>query len=71
MNKAPILPYDRIVRTLQADGWTLVRQTTNHLRLHKRTVDGLLKVTLPRHRPVKRSTVARLWSDVEGYLGLV
>lgn len=26
MNKVPSLPYDRIIRALQRDGWVVVRQ---------------------------------------------
>ncbi len=60
MSKAPSLPYDRIVRALQRDGWVIVRQRGSHLRLHKHTPQETLKLTVPAHCPVKRSTLAHI-----------
>ncbi|MBO9361005.1 MAG: type II toxin-antitoxin system HicA family toxin [Thermoflexus sp.] len=56
MTKIPSLPYDRIIRALQRDGWTVVRQRGSH----KRVGDEVLKITIPAHRPVKRSTLAHI-----------
>ena len=64
MSKIPSLPYDRVVRALQRDGWTVVRQRGSHLRLQKRVGDELLKVTIPAHRPIKRSTLAHILKQV-------
>ena len=33
MNKVPSLPYHQIIRALQKDGWTVVRQRGSHIRL--------------------------------------
>ncbi len=55
MTKIPSLPYDGIIRALQRDGWTVVRQRGSHIRLQKRVGDEVLKITIPAHRPVKRS----------------
>ena len=63
MSKIPSLPYDRVVRALQRDGWSVVRQRGSHLRLQKRAGDELLKVTVPAHRPIKRSTLAHILKD--------
>ena len=60
MSKVPSLPYTQIVHALQRDGWTVVRQRGSHLRLHKRLGEELLKITVPAHRPVKRSTLAHI-----------
>ena len=60
MSKVPSLPYDRIIRALQRDGWTVVRQRGGHIRLQKRVRGELLKLTVPAHRPVKRSTLAHI-----------
>ncbi len=60
MSKIPSLPYERVVRALQRDGWTFVRQRGSHLRLPKRLEDELLKITVPAHRPIKRSTLAHI-----------
>lgn len=60
MSKVPSLNFDEIVRALERDGWVGVRQRGSHLRLHK-VVDGeILRLTVPAHRPVKRSTLSHL-----------
>ena len=75
MSKVPSLPYAQIVRALQRDGWALVRQQGSHLRLQKRLGEELLKITIPAHRPVKRSTLAHILKqarlDVEKFLSLL
>jgi predicted RNA binding protein YcfA (HicA-like mRNA interferase family) len=60
MSKTPSLPYDRIIHALQRDGWIVVRQKGSHVRLQKHTVTETLKLTVPAHRPVKRSTLAHI-----------
>jgi predicted RNA binding protein YcfA (HicA-like mRNA interferase family) len=60
MSKSPSLPYDRIVRALQRDGWIVVRQKGSHIRLQKHTATETLKLTVPAHRPVKRTTLAHI-----------
>jgi len=60
LSKVPSLNFDEIVRALERDGWVGVRQRGSHLRLHK-VVDGeILRLTVPAHRPVKRSTLSHL-----------
>ena len=75
MTKVPSLPYTRIIHALQRDGWTVVRQKGSHIRLHKRLGDDFLKLTVPAHRPVKRSTLAHIVKQaqlaVEQFLELV
>ena len=60
MSKVPSLPYDRIIRALQRDGWVVVRQKGSHIRLQKHTSSETLKLTIPAHRPVKRSTLSHI-----------
>jgi predicted RNA binding protein YcfA (HicA-like mRNA interferase family) len=55
----PSLSFDRIIRVFQRDGWVVVRQRGRHIRLQKQTRDGVLKLTIPAHRPVKRSTLSQ------------
>ena len=50
----------QIVHGLQRDGWIMVRQRGHHVRLQKHTVTETLKLTVPAHRPVKRSTLAHI-----------
>ena len=60
MSKVPSLSYIEVIRALQRDGWTVVRQRGSHIRLQKRVGDELLKLTVPAHKPVKRSTLAHI-----------
>lgn len=75
MSKVPSLPYTKIIRALQRDGWTIVRQRGSHIRLQKRNADELLKITTPAHRPVKRSTLSHIPKqariDVDRFLELL
>ena len=60
MSKVPSLPYTELLRALQRDGWPVVRQRGSHVRLQKRLPDEVLKLTVPAHRPVKRSTLRQI-----------
>ena len=75
MSKVPSLSYDRVVRALQRDGWVVVRQRGSHIRMQKRLATETLKLTVPAHRPIKRSTLAHLLTqarlDVVRFLELV
>jgi predicted RNA binding protein YcfA (HicA-like mRNA interferase family) len=37
-----------------------LRQKESHLRLQKHTATEVLKLTVPAHRPIKRSTLAHI-----------
>jgi predicted RNA binding protein YcfA (HicA-like mRNA interferase family) len=69
------LAYHQIIRALQRDGWTVVRQRGSHIRLQKRVGDEVLKLTVPAHRPVKSSTLAHILKqarlELERFLELV
>jgi len=75
VSKTPSLPYTKIIRALQRDGWTVVRQRGSHIRLQKRAGDEVWKLTVPAHRPVKRSTLSHILKqarlDIERFLGLL
>jgi len=60
MSKVPSLSYIEVLRALQRDGWVVVRQKGSHLRLQKHLPTEVLKLTVPAHRPIKRSTVAHI-----------
>jgi len=60
MTKVPSLDYHRIVSALQRDGWVFLRQRGSHIRLQKRLPTEVLKITVPAHRPVKRSTLSHI-----------
>lgn len=60
MSKVPNLPYTQIIVALERDGWVVVRQRGSHIRLEKKLLEETLKLTVPAHRPVKRSTLAHI-----------
>lgn len=75
MSKVPSLDYDQIIRALQRDGWIGIRQRGSHIRLHKLVRQETLKVTVPAHKPVKRSTLSHILRqarlDVDEFLKLI
>lgn len=60
MSKVPSLSYIEVIKALQRNGWTIVRQRGSHIRLQKRINGEVLKITVPAHRPVKRSTLSHI-----------
>jgi predicted RNA binding protein YcfA (HicA-like mRNA interferase family) len=60
LSKVPSLNYPEIITALQRDGWVVVRQKGSHVRLQKRLPNETLKLTVPAHKPVKRSTLAHI-----------
>ena len=60
MTKVPSLNYDKLIKALQRDGWVVVRQKGSHIRLQKHTKEEVIKLTIPAHRPIKRSTLSHI-----------
>jgi len=64
-----------ILRALQRDGWVVVRQRGSHVRLQKHLQDEVLKLVVPAHRPVKRTTLAHILKqarlDADAFLELL
>ena len=60
MTKVPNMGYEKVIKALQKDGWVVVRQKGSHIRLQKRLQEEVLKLTIPAHRPIKRSTLAHI-----------
>lgn len=58
MSKVPSLSFVKVVRALQRDGWIMVRQRGSHIRMQERIGSDLLKITVPAHSPIKRSTLS-------------
>ena len=57
MIELPSIGYEQVISNLRKDGWVIVRKKGNQLRLHKRTSTEVLKLTIPTHRPIKKSTL--------------
>jgi predicted RNA binding protein YcfA (HicA-like mRNA interferase family) len=60
MSKVPSLNYDKVINALRRDSWVVVRQRGSHIRLQKHTPTETLKLIVPAHRPIKRSTLAHI-----------
>ena len=60
MTKVPSLDYSKVISALRRDGWVVVRQRGSHIRLYKHLPDEVLKLTVPAHRPLKRSTLSHI-----------
>jgi len=60
MTKVPGLPYDAVVSALRRAGWVVVRQKGSHIRLQKHEGEETFKLTIPAHRPIKRSTLSHI-----------
>lgn len=60
MTKVPSLSYGEVIRALQRDGWIVLRQRGSHIRLEKRLESETLRIVVPAHRPIKRSTLAHI-----------
>lgn len=75
MSKVPSLSYQEIIAAFKRDGWEVVRQRGSHIRLEKELSDETLKVTVPAHRPVKRSTLSHILKQarisVDDFLNLL
>lgn len=65
MPKVPSENYDRIVKALQRLGFTVTRQRGSHIRLERRLGDQVNRITVPAHRPVKRSTLSHILKQAE------
>jgi len=69
MTRMPSIGYEKVIRALQRDGWVVVRQRGSHIRLQKHLIDETLKLTIPAHRPIKRSTLAHVLKQARLSIG--
>jgi predicted RNA binding protein YcfA (HicA-like mRNA interferase family) len=60
MSKVPSLNYQQVIKALRRDGWIVIRQKGSHIRLQKRLPNETLKIIVPAHRPIKRSTLSHI-----------
>lgn len=60
MTKVPSVEYGKVISALRRGGWVVVRQRGSHIRMQKHQADETLKLTVPAHRPIKRSTLAHI-----------
>jgi predicted RNA binding protein YcfA (HicA-like mRNA interferase family) len=60
VTKVPELSYRQVVHALQRCGFVVVRQRGSHIRLQKHIVNKTIKIIVPAHSPVKRTTLAKV-----------
>ncbi len=65
MTKVPSLHYEKVIKALRRDGWVVVRQKGSHIRLQKHTSTETLKIIVPAHRPIKRSTLSHILKQAQ------
>jgi predicted RNA binding protein YcfA (HicA-like mRNA interferase family) len=63
VTEIPSLSYRRVINSLQRAGFIVVRQKGSHIRLQKRTREKILKLTVPAHTPIKKTTLAKIIKD--------
>ena len=71
----PVISGREAVKALCRVGFRVVRQRGSHVRLEKRTEEGLIKLTVPLHKGLKKGTLRRIIEDagltVEEFNGLL
>ncbi|MEK7448158.1 MAG: type II toxin-antitoxin system HicA family toxin [Planctomycetota bacterium] len=60
MSKVPSVNYPQVINAFRRDGWIVIRQKGSHIRLQKRLPNEILKIIVPAHRPIKRSTLSHI-----------
>jgi predicted RNA binding protein YcfA (HicA-like mRNA interferase family) len=65
LTKVPSLNYPEVIAAFERAGWRVVRQKGSHIRVERSTEAGTLKLTIPAHKPIKRSTLAKILKDAE------
>jgi predicted RNA binding protein YcfA (HicA-like mRNA interferase family) len=63
VTKVPSLSYHQVVSAFQRIGFRVVRQRGSHIRMEKQDETGTIKIIVPAHRPLKRSTLAKIIKD--------
>jgi predicted RNA binding protein YcfA (HicA-like mRNA interferase family) len=75
MTLVPSLAYQAVIAGLEHAGWRVERQKGSHIRLSRLSEGKLRKLTVPAHRPIKRSTLAKIIKQagltVEEFLRLI
>jgi predicted RNA binding protein YcfA (HicA-like mRNA interferase family) len=65
VSKVPSENYDRIVAALKRLGFAVIRQRGSHIRLQKQLPEKQIKITVPAHRPVKRTTLSYILKQAQ------
>ena len=63
MTALPVISGRKVVKALGRAGFRVIRQHGSHVRLEKRIEDGLIKLTVPLHKSLKKGTLRRIIKD--------
>lgn len=63
MTDIPSLSYRKVINALQRIGFIVVRQRGSHIRLQKRMKEKVIKLTVPAHTPIKKTTLSTILKD--------
>ena len=63
MSRLPVVSSEQLVTALNKVGFVFIRQKGSHIRLEKQTDKGIIKLTVPRHRMIKRGTLREILKD--------
>ena len=55
--KLPVVSGEETVKALYRAGFRVVRQKGSHVRMERRTDEGVVKVTVPMHPTLKKGTL--------------
>ena len=61
--KLPQISGKDFAKKLQKFGFVVTRQKGSHIRLEKNTEEGIVKVTVPNHKALKKGTLHRILED--------
>ena len=63
MTALPVVSGREVIKALSRAGFRVVRQRGSHVRLEKSTEDGMIKLTVPLHKSLKKGTLRRIIKD--------
>ena len=63
MSSLPVVSSEQLITALNKVGFVFIRQKGSHIRLEKQTDRGVIKLTVPRHRMIKRGTLRGIIKD--------
>lgn len=61
--RQPVVSGQRLIKALEAEGWTVARQRGSHVRLKK--AGHRLALVVPLHRELRKGTLAGILRDAD------
>jgi predicted RNA binding protein YcfA (HicA-like mRNA interferase family) len=63
MKKMPVVSGQELIKALRRYGFWVERQKGSHVRLKFKSLDKIIKLTVPLHVPLKKGTLSRILKD--------